>query len=367
MEQAAVDAFSQWAFATQAASSSLAGRDSQRGVDSEVSAGGDAGVSRHRAAGGHGRRQLKRPTRLRPRPDGGGTLAECRRSLSAATPPTPRRARSRSSTPKWTTCPTTLPLPSSGATPRRCGISRQWNNQTMAGFDNFAKMSQFGALWRAFTCGQLEKLFAEYATQNLPQMIRQPSGPGMPLGDLQQYYCFVGVVYWKKAAGAGAADFRQSHLRRLGGVCRGAPLHSRAAAGVAAGRRRRRRPPADADRRSARRFPDPSGKPVPRARGRRRRGGRVDGRPRAPADGMGPVRSTLDVPVGAGRRCRPWRRSCRPRRRSPAPAARASRRRTSAALANKTWNRSTSIKDWTFANHRKRMRGSPSPSGRGPG
>jgi hypothetical protein len=75
-----------------------------------------------------------------------------------------------------------------------------WNSETMLGFDEFAKMTQFGALWRSFTCGYLQKLLADYPTTNLPHVILppQPPGPGMQ-AQLQQYYIFLGVAYWKQA------------------------------------------------------------------------------------------------------------------------------------------------------------------------
>jgi hypothetical protein len=77
----------------------------------------------------------------------------------------------------------------------------QWNSITMAGFDALAKMCQFAPLWRYFTCGQLQKLLAEYPDRNLPMMIRsdpRQSPTGDPNQELAQYYSFVGVVYWRK-------------------------------------------------------------------------------------------------------------------------------------------------------------------------
>jgi hypothetical protein len=74
----------------------------------------------------------------------------------------------------------------------------QWNNVTLAGFDNFAKMSQFAALWRGFTCGQLDKLLnQDYPNTNLPFVIRTPpnqSGDKNPY--LEANFKFVGVAYW---------------------------------------------------------------------------------------------------------------------------------------------------------------------------
>jgi hypothetical protein len=74
----------------------------------------------------------------------------------------------------------------------------QWNNATLTGFDNFAKMSQFAALWRGYTCGQLDKLLnKDYPNTNLPFVIRTPpkqSGDKNPY--LEANFKFVGVVYW---------------------------------------------------------------------------------------------------------------------------------------------------------------------------
>ncbi len=74
----------------------------------------------------------------------------------------------------------------------------QWNNATLAGFDQVAKMSQFGALWRGYTCGQLDKLLnKDYPNTNLPFVIRTPpnqSGDKNPY--LEANFKFVGVVYW---------------------------------------------------------------------------------------------------------------------------------------------------------------------------
>jgi len=78
-----------------------------------------------------------------------------------------------------------------------------WNNQTMAFFDSHGKMSQFSALWRSFTCGYLRQLLdEEYPNTNLPFVIRVEAGD-LPTADarnrhLDQYFTFVGVVYWKK-------------------------------------------------------------------------------------------------------------------------------------------------------------------------
>jgi hypothetical protein len=78
-----------------------------------------------------------------------------------------------------------------------------WNNQTLAFFDAYGKMSQFGALWRSYTCGHLRKLLEEeYPDRNLPFQIRTTEDdlltPDARNQHLLQYFTFVGVVYWKK-------------------------------------------------------------------------------------------------------------------------------------------------------------------------
>ncbi len=75
-----------------------------------------------------------------------------------------------------------------------------WNNQTLLGFDQQAKMCQFSNLWRSFTCGYLLHLLTvEYPKSNLPQVIRQVPGQGADNNSyLDQYYSFIGVAYWKQ-------------------------------------------------------------------------------------------------------------------------------------------------------------------------
>jgi hypothetical protein len=75
-----------------------------------------------------------------------------------------------------------------------------WNNEAMCAFDREGKMSQFGSLWRSFTCGQLEKLLnEEYPDRNLLHMIREPPAEGSSQAAyLRQYYSFISVVYWQK-------------------------------------------------------------------------------------------------------------------------------------------------------------------------
>jgi hypothetical protein len=76
----------------------------------------------------------------------------------------------------------------------------QWNNQMMGAFDalQIGQMSQFGVLWRGFTCGQLQKLIAQYPSTNLPFQIRMDLGQlvGSPSAILESDYRFIGVCYW---------------------------------------------------------------------------------------------------------------------------------------------------------------------------
>jgi hypothetical protein len=78
----------------------------------------------------------------------------------------------------------------------------EWNDNTLAFFDNYAKMSQFGALWRGFTCGQLTKLCDEYATSNLPFVIctqaSQVTDPTASTACLAEYFTFLSVAYWHR-------------------------------------------------------------------------------------------------------------------------------------------------------------------------
>jgi hypothetical protein len=78
-----------------------------------------------------------------------------------------------------------------------------WNNDLMRPFDQEARMSQFGRLWRSFTCGQLEQLLGDHASRNLPHLIRETPDE---VGDTQQWlaldYQFVGVAYWRKLPAA---------------------------------------------------------------------------------------------------------------------------------------------------------------------
>ena len=75
-----------------------------------------------------------------------------------------------------------------------------WNGRTLLFFDREAKMSQFSALWRSFSCGQLHKLLnEEYHDSNLPMMIRT-EGSDVQDGNshIDQNFTFLAVVYWKK-------------------------------------------------------------------------------------------------------------------------------------------------------------------------
>lgn len=72
----------------------------------------------------------------------------------------------------------------------------EWNNASLRAFDKEAKMSQFNSFWRSFTCGQLEKLLAEYPDRNLPQVIKRPSSYGLSTNDyLEQRFMYVSVIY----------------------------------------------------------------------------------------------------------------------------------------------------------------------------
>ena len=74
---------------------------------------------------------------------------------------------------------------------------RDWNDRGMQYFDQYAKMSQFGRLWRGFTCGQLKKLLEEeYPDSNLPFVIRYtPADVGRDQTWLDRDYMFIGVAY----------------------------------------------------------------------------------------------------------------------------------------------------------------------------
>jgi hypothetical protein len=76
---------------------------------------------------------------------------------------------------------------------------RQWTDLQMTFFDRYAKLGRFGRLWRGFTCGQLQKLLAEYPDANLPvQVLDVPDDPGQRQAYLRQHFALVGVVSWNK-------------------------------------------------------------------------------------------------------------------------------------------------------------------------
>ena len=216
----------------------------------------------------------------------------------------------------------------------------------MAGFDNYARMSQFGGLWRAFTCGQLATLLNdEYATRNLPQMIRQPAGPGckrvVSSNTTASSAWRIGrrCRSWRR----GFSTIRPPATRRRLPRCtcsfpsRGWCGRRSAAAAAARPRRRIGGVPGD--------FQTLPANPSPAPAGGGGAGRRVDGRPRALADGMGPVRSALDVPVGAGHATGLGDDLADAAEISPAGSHGAELHAAElGGWANKTWNRSTSIR-----------------------
>jgi hypothetical protein len=89
---------------------------------------------------------------------------------------------------------------------------REWNNYLLQGFDRFAKMSQFANLWRSFTCAYLEDLLNRYPTANLPMLLRDEPDPtpDKPNSNayLDQYFTFLGVVYWGRLPEMAPLAFR---------------------------------------------------------------------------------------------------------------------------------------------------------------
>ncbi len=74
-----------------------------------------------------------------------------------------------------------------------------WNKQSLYMFDHEAKMSQFAALWRSFTCGYLTELLEnEYPEVNLPFVLRRRDEQLSDNVYLDRHFSFVGVVYWGK-------------------------------------------------------------------------------------------------------------------------------------------------------------------------
>jgi hypothetical protein len=77
-------------------------------------------------------------------------------------------------------------------------VSESWNGDTLWMFDHKAKMCQFAALWRGFTCGQLHKLLDENSEKNLPILIRTKKDDVADYNvHLDQDFTFVGVCYWR--------------------------------------------------------------------------------------------------------------------------------------------------------------------------
>lgn len=77
---------------------------------------------------------------------------------------------------------------------------RQLNNSALREFDSIAKMSQFSALWRGFTCGYLEQLLnEEYPDRNLPFVLRKDSMEELyPNEYLESQFMFVAVNHWEQ-------------------------------------------------------------------------------------------------------------------------------------------------------------------------
>jgi hypothetical protein len=87
---------------------------------------------------------------------------------------------------------------------------RLWNDAMMAQFDQHAKMSQFGRLWRGFTCAQLEQVIDENSVRNYPHVIRDPSTAAAAGSPYLDDYQFVGVAYRRKVIPAGPKFFTDS-------------------------------------------------------------------------------------------------------------------------------------------------------------
>ena len=85
-----------------------------------------------------------------------------------------------------------------------------WNGELMAPFDQYAKMSQFGSLWRSFTCGQLTQLLAEYPDRNFPHLIRETWRDAPQSDWMNLDYMFVGVAYRLKVQPAAPRLFPDS-------------------------------------------------------------------------------------------------------------------------------------------------------------
>lgn len=71
-----------------------------------------------------------------------------------------------------------------------------WNSASLAIFDHQCKMSNYGALWRGFTSGQLDRLLeTEHRLTNMPHLLRSDF---QPITDVNRYierdYSFIAVV-----------------------------------------------------------------------------------------------------------------------------------------------------------------------------
>jgi hypothetical protein len=85
-----------------------------------------------------------------------------------------------------------------------------WNRAMMRPFDEHAKMSQFGVLWRGFTCAQLERVIEENSVRNYPHVIRDPSASASAGSPYLDDFQFVGVAYRRKVVPAGPRFFTDS-------------------------------------------------------------------------------------------------------------------------------------------------------------
>jgi hypothetical protein len=84
------------------------------------------------------------------------------------------------------------------------------NRQAMLDFDHYAKMSQFGQLWRYFTCGHLTHLLeVEYRDSNMPHVMGTTVDEVIDGNQhLGRHFTFVGVVYWGKPPAMAPRVFR---------------------------------------------------------------------------------------------------------------------------------------------------------------
>ena len=293
LEQELVRAYSEWAAAVSDVVLPLMEEILVAGVDSAISAGGGGGVSRHRPGGGDGSGAAQRPARLRPR-------RHARRLVADLRPAGRRRrrtGRSHAAGGRSRTGHDAEPVAVRGRRPRaarRCCRQQyldDWNNQTLAFFD---RDGEDEPVRRAVAEFHL-RLLAPVARRGVPEpepAVRDPHRGGRSASTatrhLEQYFTFLGVVYWKKVPEFAPKVFQNPDRERCRGLRRGAGVHSAAAAGVACispgggGVRRRRRSaacPASSPRCPTRTRPSPAS---------RWRCGRVDrwvvGREGVPAD-----------------------------------------------------------------------------------